>query len=117
LVKPDWGLKRTCQSCGTRFYDMTRSPIRCPKCSAVFDPEATLKTRRTKAVAAAPVERPVPVPAEADELEPIAAEGEEGVAAEAEEEEAIIEDTSELGEDKEDVAEVIDNVDEEGEDR
>jgi uncharacterized protein (TIGR02300 family) len=113
LVKPDWGLKRTCQSCGQRFYDMTRSPIRCPKCSAVFDPEATLKTRRTKAPAQP--ERVVPVAAEADELEPIAAEAEEGV--EAEEEEAVIEDTSELGEDKEDVAEVIDKVDEEGEER
>ncbi len=113
MVKPDWGLKRTCQSCGQRFYDMTRSPIRCPKCSAVFDPEATLKTRRTKAPAQP--ERVVPVAAEADELEPIAAEAEEGV--EAEEEEAVIEDTSELGEDKEDVAEVIDKVDEEGEER
>ncbi len=110
LVKPDWGLKRTCQSCGLRFYDMSRSPIRCPKCNAVFDPEAVLKTRRSKAPAA---EKPVPVAVEADDVEPIAADE----VADADEEEAVIEDTSELGEDKEDVAEVIDKVDEEGEER
>ena len=113
MVKPDWGLKRTCQSCGQRFYDLGRSPIRCPKCNAAFDPEAMLKTRRAKAPA--PVERAAPAPAETEELEPIAAEADEVV--EAEEDEAVIEDTSELGEDKEDVAEVIDKVDEEGEER
>ena len=114
MVKPDWGLKRTCQSCGQRFYDLSRSPIRCPKCGVTFDPEATLKTRRTKTIAQP--ERAAPVPVEAEELEPVAADAEEA-GADAEEEEAVIEDTSELGEDKEDVAEVIDKVDEEGEER
>lgn len=110
MAKPDWGLKRTCQSCGARFYDMGKSPIACPKCGAEFDAEALLKTRRGKAS----TPRPVPVVVAPEEIEPA-----EGVAvgddAAEEKEDAVIEDTSELGEDDEDVADVIDNVGEEDE--
>ena len=115
VAKQNWGLKRTCQSCGARFYDLEKSPIVCPKCQAEFDPEAIMKTKRTKAPAPAPrpVATPAPVEAEAgEELEPIE---EEVVEAEADEkeDEGVMEDTSELGEDDEDVAEVVENVDDE----
>ncbi len=109
MAKPNRGLKRTCQSCTARFYDLEKDPIICPKCGVEFDPEAVLKNKRTKP---APAPRPVPVPqpVEAAELEPI----EEEVAETGDEkEDEVIEDTSELGEDDEDVAEVVDNVDEE----
>jgi len=115
VAKQNWGLKRTCQSCGARFYDLEKSPILCPKCGTEFDPEAIMKTKRTKAVAPAPRPVPAPAPAEAetgDELEPIEEEAVEGEADEKEDE-GVMEDTSELGEDDEDVAEVVDNVDEE----
>ena len=108
MVKSDWGLKRTCQSCSTRFYDLGKAEIACPKCDATFDPEASVKARRPKA---APVERPPPPPPVAEEEEVEAADAEPATG-EAEDE-AVIEDTSELGEDQEDVAEVIENVDEE----
>ncbi len=36
MVKPAWGTKRTCQSCGAHFYDMHKSPIGCPKCGAIL---------------------------------------------------------------------------------
>lgn len=115
MTKPNWGLKRTCQSCGARFYDLEKDPILCPKCGVEFDPEAALKTKRTKAVAApAPRPAPPPPPTETgDDLEPIEEEVVEAEAGEEKEDEAVIEDTSELGEDDEDVAEVVDNVDEE----
>ncbi|MFT8243424.1 TIGR02300 family protein [Roseomonas sp. BN140053] len=32
MVKPELGLKRTCVSCGTKFYDLTRTPALCPHC-------------------------------------------------------------------------------------
>jgi uncharacterized protein (TIGR02300 family) len=32
MVKPELGNKRICVECGTRFYDLTRSPAVCPKC-------------------------------------------------------------------------------------
>ena len=108
MTKPEWGLKRACQSCGAKFYDMARSPIVCPKCGATFDPETMLKTRRPKAAAPA-VAKPAapPEPAEPE----VAAEGEE----KEEEEEAVMEDTSELGSEDEDVADVVENADDEKE--
>ena len=53
MAKPEWGLKRTCLGCGTRFYDMQRAPIVCPSCEAEFDPLALVRPRRARAAAAA----------------------------------------------------------------
>ena len=50
MVKPEWGTKRICHSCGTRFYDLLHDPIVCPSCGAEFEPEALLITRRSRAV-------------------------------------------------------------------
>jgi uncharacterized protein (TIGR02300 family) len=36
VAKPELGAKRQCQSCATKFYDMNKEPITCPKCGAVF---------------------------------------------------------------------------------
>lgn len=33
MAKPELGTKRVCVSCGARFYDLTRQPAVCPKCS------------------------------------------------------------------------------------
>jgi uncharacterized protein (TIGR02300 family) len=108
VAKPEWGLKRICHSCGTRYYDMRRATITCPKCGTEFDPEALLKSRRgrTTVVPGGPV-TPDAIPAD-DEV--LADDAEK-----ADEEEELIEDTSELGEDDDDVAEVIENVDEDDE--
>ncbi len=48
VAKPEWGIKRVCQSCATKFYDLGRSPIACPQCDARFDPEALLKSAPAK---------------------------------------------------------------------
>jgi uncharacterized protein (TIGR02300 family) len=121
VAKPEWWSKRICPSCGTRYYDLMREPVICPKCSTPFDPEAFLKSRRARP--AAPVEKELePVGADEldTELEPdeaeVAEEEEEEAAPleEAEEEdEELLEDASELGEDEDDMAEVIENVEEE----
>jgi uncharacterized protein (TIGR02300 family) len=122
LAKPEWGTKRICPSCGTRYYDLLRDPVVCPKCSTPFDPEAFLKARRARPVA--PVEKEIE-PAGAEDID-ADLETEEAEASEdeeeeesvpledaEEEEEELIEDASELGEDEDDMAEVIDNVEEE----
>jgi uncharacterized protein (TIGR02300 family) len=49
MDKKDWGVRRVCLTCGARFYDFSKSPIICPSCSAVFDPEY-LSKRKAKAV-------------------------------------------------------------------
>ena len=107
MSKPEWGTKRTCQSCAAHFYDMRKDTIICPKCGATYDPEAVLKSRRGRVV-----EKLTPV----KPVEPVVPEVEEETEAEdigAAEEEEVIEDTSELGEDDEDVSEVIEGVDDE----
>jgi uncharacterized protein (TIGR02300 family) len=118
MVKPEWGAKRVCHSCGASFYDLHRDPITCPKCGAVYDPEAILKSRRARPAVAEEkeVEAPEVEEAEVVEAEEVETpEGEEIEAAEGEEEEdkELIEDASELGEDEDDMAEVIDNIDDE----
>ena len=47
MAKADLGEKRDCPECGTRFYDLTKSPAHCPKCDHEFVPEALLKPRKT----------------------------------------------------------------------
>jgi uncharacterized protein (TIGR02300 family) len=115
LAKPEWGTKRICPSCGTRYYDLLREQVICPKCSTPYDPEAFLKARRSRP--AAPVEKELaPVDADVEVEEAEVVEDEEAVPladAGDEEEEELIEDASELGEDEDDMAEVIDNVEEE----
>lgn len=117
LAKPEWGTKRICPSCGTRYYDLLRESVICPKCSTPYDPEAFLKARRSRPVA--PVEKevaPIDTDADIDAEEVEVVEDEEAVPlveGEEEEEEELIEDASELGEDEDDMAEVIDNVEEE----
>ena len=53
MVKPEWGTKRICHNCGARFYDLHRDPIVCPKCSTTFDPEALLRSRRSRSAVVA----------------------------------------------------------------
>ena len=69
MVKPEWGQKRQCQSCAARFYDMLRSPIHCPKCGTVFEPEAQLKSRRRAEPKVAVKPKAVVVDELADDLE------------------------------------------------
>jgi uncharacterized protein (TIGR02300 family) len=117
VANPEWGTKRICQNCGTKFYDLQREPIVCPKCQTEFDPEAFLKTRRSRPAVAADKEH-VPVAATEDvEVDAEVLDEDEAVVAEGaeEEDEDLIEDASELGEDEDDMAEVIENVDEEEE--
>ena len=120
MAKPEWGNKRICPSCGTRYYDLLREPVICPKCSTPFDPEAFLRARRARP--AAPVEKEletvgaddIDAEVEGEELEAVSDEEEAAPLEEGEEEEEeLIEDASELGEDEDDMAEVIDNVEEE----
>lgn len=133
MAKPEWGVKRTCQSCGTRFYDMQRSPIVCPKCQSVVEPEVTFKSRRSSAAPAAEPKVVAPVAEEvldadldAVELETPEEEEEEEAEAEGETEagsedgdedqSGLIEDASDLGEDDDDMAEVMEHLDENIED-
>lgn len=148
MAKAEWGLKRLCPNCGTRYYDFNKRPVLCPVCGTEFDPETLLKSRRGRTVIEEP-KRAAKAPAaaepdsdaddtgavtddietedadagiaagtsvedDAEEDEPLSAPTADDDA-ESEEEESFIEDTSELGDDGEDMADVVIEEDEEPE--
>jgi uncharacterized protein (TIGR02300 family) len=47
MVKPEWGTKRTCPKCATRFYDLTKEdPCTCISCGNIWVPESILKSKQ-----------------------------------------------------------------------
>jgi uncharacterized protein (TIGR02300 family) len=53
LAKPDLGTKRLCGSCGAKFYDLSKTPIVCPKCETVFVVAPVSSRARPETAAAA----------------------------------------------------------------
>jgi len=91
MAKPEFGTKRVCVSCGTRFYDLSKQPAVCPKCGTE-QPAEQPRPRRTgggNVVEEKRRAKPVPVPG----LEDADVEVVEEVEEEAED---VLEDTSDL---------------------
>ncbi len=82
MVKAEWGTKRTCPKCGTRFYDLGKEdPVTCIQCGVAWDPEPVLKSKQPLPFDEAPkkdIAKDAPVDSDlaADDLE-IVEEGEE----------------------------------------
>ena len=36
MPKEEWGVKRLCIKCKSRFYDLNMDPMTCPECGASF---------------------------------------------------------------------------------
>jgi uncharacterized protein (TIGR02300 family) len=51
VAKPELGGKRQCQNCGTKFFDLNRDPILCPKCGATFVPPVLARAAQRPAPA------------------------------------------------------------------
>jgi uncharacterized protein (TIGR02300 family) len=85
MVKPEWGTKRTCPKCSTRFYDLgTEDPVHCISCGTDFIPEPVLKSKQPMAFEAAPAATKEPA-ADADlEAEDLAVDEDEEVSADEE---------------------------------
>lgn len=49
MPKDEWGVKRLCPNCSTRFYDLRNNPMTCPNCGTVHtaDSLAAGKMRST----------------------------------------------------------------------
>ncbi len=132
MAKSEWGMKRTCLDCEAPFYDLKKKNIVCPKCGAAFDPAPPAKPKR-----AAPVEKPAPKPEAAPSEEKKAAkkkapplskvdgDGKDGADAPPgddnggdadanagdDDDKDLIEDTSDLGRDDDDMSEVKEHID------
>ncbi len=100
MAKPELGTKRTCVSCASRFYDLAHVPAVCPKCSTE-QPAEQPRARRAGGNVVEEKRRAkvVPVPG-LDDAEP------EPEAAEEEVEEDVLEDTSDLEDGADEIAEV-----------
>jgi len=47
MTKPEWGTKRTCPKCATRFYDLEKDdPVTCIECGTTWHPEPILKSKQ-----------------------------------------------------------------------
>lgn len=51
MPKEEWGTKRLCPACGSRFYDLRHDPMTCPACGAEFSAES-LTSARTRSMIA-----------------------------------------------------------------
>jgi uncharacterized protein (TIGR02300 family) len=69
VAKPELGNKHICQNCGTRFFDLNRTPISCPKCGTIFH-ATPLSRAAQRASLANDDEEEVEVPA-GEELVPL----------------------------------------------
>lgn len=48
MVKAEWGTKRACPKCNTRFYDLgSDDPVTCINCGHAWAPETVLKSKQT----------------------------------------------------------------------
>ena len=47
MPKEEWGTKRLCPQCNTRFYDLMNDPMTCPACGAEFTLESLTSGRYT----------------------------------------------------------------------
>ena len=68
VVKPEWGTKRTCPKCGTRFYDLGKEdPVTCIECGTIWEPEPILKSKQPL-----PFDAPKPATSKEDENDDLA---------------------------------------------
>lgn len=60
MAKEEWGTKRSCPKCATRFYDLRHDPITCPACGHTVSVAELTGGRGTSAAAPA---KPAKAPA------------------------------------------------------
>ena len=70
MPKDEWGVKRVCPHCASRFYDLRTDPMTCPVCSTTFSVES-LTMAKPKALRP---EKVKPEPVDIEDLPDIDAE-------------------------------------------
>ncbi len=106
MPKDEWGVKRVCPNCATRFYDLRSDPMTCPACGASFTLES-LSAAKPKALRP---EKVKPEPADIEELPDI--EGDDDVIADDDD---LSDDILEDEEDNVDLDEIADVASDEDE--
>lgn len=108
MPKEEWGVKRLCPHCATRFYDLQKNPMTCPSCGAVFDVESLTapKGRAARAEKSKP-EVVVPIVSDTDDEEVVLDDDSSDV----EIEDDLLDDDEEDTVDLEEIAEVASDDD------
>jgi hypothetical protein len=109
-MKPEWGTKHTCLECSTKFYDMKRAEVICPKCETPY--VEPVKPKRAKPAKPA---KPAPKPVEPPKKKVVADEDEIDLEIDDDDDDddSVIEDTSDF--DNNDVAVVVKPVEDDRE--
>lgn len=102
MAKVDLGMKLTCESCGARFYDLNKQPGICPKCGTANARPVIFKASRRPS---AEDREKANLAASKAAAKPAVVSDDDDVIDDAtdDEDEDVIEDTSDLGEDDDDV--------------
>ena len=95
MAKPEWGRKHFCTECDAKFYDMKRTPVTCPACSA------KVKVSKSPIVDRAAQVKPKPKSSNTHDVST-----EDSITADTTDEN-ILEDTVEIDEEEDDTAEVL----------
>lgn len=133
MTKPNLGKKQTCKNCETRFFDMNKSPAVCPKCGEEMK---VAKPKAKRSMAPTPDEMPADSPkgeaaspeavvSDDDDVASVEIDGDlqtdevDDLEAELEDDQDddLMEDTSDIGEDNDDMSEVLEHVDDGIEDK
>ncbi len=106
MPKDEWGTKRVCPHCASRFYDLRTDPMTCPNCGVSFSLESLTAV---KAKALRP-EKVKPEPVDLEDLPEIDAD-DEGIDTDDDMDDEILED-EEDNVDLEEIADVSANEEE-----
>lgn len=108
MPQQDLGLRRLCQECQTRFYDLKRKPPVCPKCNATFEAAPLLKGKKGKTMSPKEVTPIIPA---FDSLEELEFDVDEP---DSVDEDVLIEDADDLGDDTDIVSGIDHHPEKEG---
>jgi len=118
VAKSEWGTKRICQDCGIPFYDLKKKNIECPKCGAAFSLAPPPRPKRPSPVASKPVVKKTPLVADSkDDLDADVVLDVDVDDDDDEDDDSLIEDTSDLGTEDDDLSEIQEHIDDGVEDK
>ncbi|OPZ76376.1 MAG: Protein of unknown function (FYDLN_acid) [Alphaproteobacteria bacterium ADurb.Bin438] len=106
MAKPEWGKKRSCPACETRFYDLKAEEVKCPNCGHVVNPDEVWKMSKSalsKAMSKKGRKHDV------DDIDDVLDEDDVDLSESVKDDDLdILEDASDLADDDSDMAEVVD---------
>lgn len=109
MSKADWGVKRKCAACGMFFYDMKKEEFKCPKCGIEYKAADFLEAHMQAVLKNAKKDKTF-VENDMTEDELINTVMKDDIFLTDDENDDLVEDASELGDDSQDMDDVVEGV-------